>query len=386
MSNEQPLPVVLVGARGHGRWHLRNLRRLAARGAVTLAGVCELRPLSAEELGEGLGSPEQGSDLGELLERTGARIVIICTPIHTHADLALTAAKAGAHILLEKPPAPSMAEFRRMTDGIAAAGVACQIGFQSLGSHAVPWIRETLAGGAIGRVRGFGAAGAWVREEAYWQRAPWGGLRRTPDGRDVVDGVLTNPLAHAVATALRLAEADRETDIAGVGLELYRVNDIAADDTSSARMTTTDGTPVVTAVTLAAERPGEPYVEVHGSTGRLTFWYKQDRVLLEREGAEPEYSTYDRTDLLENLIAHLRDADVPLLVPPERTGGFMRLVEAVRTAPEPAALPASAWHSEPAEQGPRRVLDGIDALTAAGARQLALYSELGASWAGSTTR
>ncbi|GAA2363264.1 Gfo/Idh/MocA family oxidoreductase [Streptomyces sp. XM4011] len=386
MSNEQPLPVVLVGARGHGRWHLRNLRRLAARGTVTLAGVCELRPLSAEELGEGLGSPEQGSDLGELLERTGARIVIICTPIHTHADLALTAAKAGAHILLEKPPAPSLAEFRRMTDGIAAAGVACQIGFQSLGSHAVPWIRATLAGGAIGRIRGFGAAGAWVREEAYWQRAPWGGLRRTPDGRDVVDGVLTNPLAHAVATALRLAEADRETDIAGVGLELYRVNDIAADDTSSARMTTTDGTPVVTAVTLAAEQPGEPYVEVHGSTGRITFWYKQDRVLLERDGAEPEYSTYDRTDLLENLIAHLRDADVPLLVPPERTGGFMRLVEAVRTAPEPAALPASAWHSEPAEHGPRRVLDGIDALTAAGARQLALYSELGASWAGSTTR
>ena len=95
-NSNSPLPVVLVGARGHGRWHLRNLRRLTASGAVTLAGICELQPLSAEELGEGLGTPVQSADLAELLERTGARIVIICTPIHTHADLALTAAAASA--------------------------------------------------------------------------------------------------------------------------------------------------------------------------------------------------------------------------------------------------------------------------------------------------
>ncbi|MGW8847431.1 Gfo/Idh/MocA family protein [Streptomyces xiamenensis] len=381
-NSNSPLPVVLVGARGHGRWHLRNLRRLTASGAVTLAGICELQPLTAEELGEGLGAPVQSADLAELLERTGARIVIICTPIHTHADLALIAAGAGAHILLEKPPAPSLAEFRRMADGIAAAGVRCQIGFQSLGSHALPYLRGLIDGGAIGQVNGYGAAGAWVREEAYWQRAPWGGLRRTPDGRDVVDGVLTNPLAHAVATALHLAGADRAQDVDTVELELYRVNDIASDDTSAARITTRDGTRVVTAVTLAAEQPGEPYVEVHGERGRITFWYKQDRVLLEREGHEPQYSDHGRTDLLENLIAHLRDPATALLVPPERTGAFMRLVEAVRTAPEPRALPDAAWHTEPAVQGPRRIIDGVDALTAAGARRLALYSELGAPWAG----
>lgn len=377
-----PVPVVLAGARGHGRWHLRNVRRLSEQGLVRLVGVCELTELDPHEL-DGLGAPEQSADLDGLLARTGAEVAIVCTPIHTHVDLALTAARHGAHVLLEKPPTPSLASFEQLVDGVRAAGVACQIGFQSFGSHAVPAIRRLVADGAVGRVRGTGAAGAWVREESYWRRSPWGG-RRTLDGRDVVDGVLTNPLAHAVATALRIDGSDRAADVAGIELEMYRANDIDADDTSCARLRTTAGTTLVTSVTLCAERAGEPYVVVHGDAGRITFWYKADRVLLERAGHPPETTEYPRTDLLANLVAHVRHGE-PLLAPPERTGAFMRLVEAVRTAPDPVALPADAWRTEPGERAPRRVIPGIDALTAAGAARLALFSELGpelgASWA-----
>ncbi|MFE6853829.1 Gfo/Idh/MocA family protein, partial [Streptomyces sp. NPDC057674] len=142
-----PLPVVLAGARGHGRSHLVNINRLQARGLVRLAGICELRPLDAAEL-DGFGAPEQSADFEALLAATGARIVVLSTPIQTHTAMALAAARHGAHILLEKPPAPSYAEYRRMSDGVAAAGVACQIGFQSLGSHAVPAIRRMIAEGA----------------------------------------------------------------------------------------------------------------------------------------------------------------------------------------------------------------------------------------------
>ncbi|SOD58339.1 Predicted dehydrogenase [Streptomyces zhaozhouensis] len=373
-----PVPVVLAGARGHGHWHLANLRRLSASGLVRLVGVCELTPLGEDELA-GLGSPAQSDDLPALLERTGAEAAIVCTPIHTHAGLGLAAADRGVHLLLEKPPTPSLDAFRRLTEGVRRAGVACQIGFQSLGSGAIDHIRRLVADGAIGRVTGLGAAGAWVRDEAYWRRAPWGGLRRL-DGRDVVDGVLTNPLAHAAATALRIAGADRAEDLASIDLELYRVNAIDADDTSCARLRTTGGVELVIAVTLCAERPGEPYVVVHGEAGRITFWYKEDRVLLERPGRDPVTTEHPRTDLLANLVTHLRDG-AELLVPPERTGGFMRLVEAVRTAPDPRPLAPAHWRVEHGERGPRRMLPGIDRLTAEGAERLALYSELGAPWA-----
>ncbi len=370
-----PLPVVLAGARGHGRRHVDNIRRLAAKGLVRLAGICELTPLTEDEFGGEL--PEQSTDLGALLDSTGARAAVICTPIPTHTALALTAAERGVHLLLEKPPAPSYAAFRRMADGVAAAGVACQIGFQSLGSHAVPAIRDLIAEGAVGRVRGIGGAGAWVRPEAYFRRAPWAGRRRL-DGVDVVDGALTNPLAHAVATALALAGSTRAEDVAGIETELLRANDIESDDTSCVRVTTVQGGSVTVAATLCAERADEPYVVVHGTSGRITFWYKQDRVLLQRADHGPEELRFDRTDLLENLAAHLQDG-TELLVTPDDTGAFMQVVEAIRTAPDPEPLPDDAWRRVPGED--RRVVPGIDALVAAAADRLCLYSELGAPWA-----
>jgi hypothetical protein len=179
---------------------------------------------------------------------------VICTPIPTHTDLALAAAKRGVHLLLEKPPAPSYAEFRRMADGVAAAGVVCQIGFQSLGSHAVPAIRELIAEGAIGTVTGVGGAGAWARDEAYYRRAPWAGKRRL-NGVDVIDGALTNPLAHAVATALALNGTTRAEDVTRIETELLRANDIESDDTSCVRVTTVQGRPVTVAVDPVRRTP-----------------------------------------------------------------------------------------------------------------------------------
>ncbi|MFF3348012.1 Gfo/Idh/MocA family protein [Streptomyces sp. NPDC002779] len=369
--------IVLAGARGHGRWHLENIRRLQDKGVVRLAGICELIPLTAQELPEGLGTPEQSADFGALLDSTGARVAVICTPIPTHTDLALEAARRGVHLLLEKPPAPSFAEFRRMAEGVAEAGVACQIGFQSLGSQAVPAIRRMIAEGAIGEPAGIGGAGAWARAESYFRRAPWAGQRRL-NGVEVIDGVLTNPLAHAVATALALGGTTRAEHVTDVETELLRANDIEADDTSCVRVATAQGHSVTVAATLCAEHPAEPYVVVHGSSGRITFWYKQDRVLLQRAGHGPEESEYGRTDLLENLVRHLTDGE-DLLVTPEETGAFMKVVEAVRRAPDPAPLPAGSWHLLPDEQ--RRVVPGIDGLVTAAADTLALYSELGAPWA-----
>ncbi|WND38260.1 Gfo/Idh/MocA family oxidoreductase [Streptomyces sp. BB1-1-1] len=370
-----PVPVVLAGARGHGRWHIANIRRLERAGLVRLAGICELTPLSKEEAGGEL--PEQSADFGALLDSTGARVAVICTPIPTHTDLALTAARKGVHLLLEKPPAPSYAEFRRMADGVAEAGVACQVGFQSLGSHAVPAVRELIAQGVVGEVVGIGGAGAWVRDEAYFRRAPWSGRRRL-DGADVIDGALTNPLAHAVATALALGGSTRAEDVTGIETELAHANDIEADDTSCVRVTTAQGHRVTVAATLCAERPDEPYVLVHGSSGRITFWYKQDRVLLQRGGHGPEEYHHGRTDLLENLVEHLTTG-AALLVPPDETGAFMRVVEAIRLAPDPEPLPDAAWRRVPGES--RRVVPGVDSFVAAAADTLSLYSELGAPWA-----
>ncbi|WP_233515492.1 Gfo/Idh/MocA family protein [Marinitenerispora sediminis] len=372
-----PVRVVLVGANGHGAWHLRNIRRLAANGLVELAGVCDRVPVTAQALGD-LAGVEQSGDLAALLERTAAEAAVIATPIHTHLPLADIALTHGAHVLLEKPPTATLAEFHALCERVRGTGLACQIGFQSLGSAAIGAVRELVSSGAIGAVRGIGAAGAWVRTSAYYARADWAGRRRL-DGRDVVDGVLTNPLAHAVATALVLGGAHRALG-AEVEVELFHAHEIEADDTSCVRLRAPDGTPVTVAATLCAPRREEPHVTVYGESGRIRLNYTLDEVVLERPGEPPVAEVHPRTDLLRNLVAHLREG-VPLLVPCEDTRGFMTVLEAVRTAPEPRPIPLAAQEVEVAEDGVHRVVHGVSELVEESARRFALFSELGAGWA-----
>src|SRR3954462_8249276 len=95
MPISSPAAVVLVGVHGHGRWHLRNLDRLRRAGApVHLAGICDTRPPAADERDLSGGVPV-GVRLDDLLGAVRPIVTIVCTPIHTHADLTLTAAAAG---------------------------------------------------------------------------------------------------------------------------------------------------------------------------------------------------------------------------------------------------------------------------------------------------
>jgi predicted dehydrogenase len=365
--------VVLAGVHGHGRWHLRNVDRLSRAGVVRLAGICDLRPPTDA------GVPV-AARLEDLLEAVRPDLTIVCTPIHTHAALSLAAATAGCDVLLEKPPAPTLAAFDALAAGMSAAGRACQVGFQSLGSQAVPYVRALIAAGAVGTVTGIGAAGAWQRDASYYTRAPWAG-HRTLGGVAVVDGALTNPLAHATATALALDGETGPDGLRGIEVELFRANAIESDDTSCLRLVTSHGTTVTVAATLCAERIAEPYVIVHGTHGRIRFEYTTGRVRLEA-GGRLETTAHPATDLLENLVAHRRDRRVPLLVPLPATRPFMQVVEAVRRAPEPRVIPPSARRTDTSGPHPRQVVPGIDDAVARSAERLALFSELGLPWAG----
>jgi predicted dehydrogenase len=379
MPVQIPVAVMLVGVHGHGRWHLQNLDRLRRAGVpVRLAAVCDTRPPEGD-VRELVGDVPAAARLDDLLDMARPDVTIVCTPIHTHADLALAAAASGSDVLLEKPPTTTLAGFERLVSGMTATGHACQVGFQSLGSHAIPYIRSLIAEKAIGEVVGISGAGTWQRDASYYARAAWAG-RRTLDGVAVVDGALTNPLAHATATALALDGDTGEEGLRELCVELFRANPIEADDTSCLRLVTARGTTITVAATLCAERSAEPYVIVHGTGGRITLEYRTGRVRLEADG-RVETSVHPATDLLQNLIAHVREPDVPLLVPLAGTRAFMQVVEAVRLAPEPVEIPSPYSQTDTSGPHPRRVVPGIDAAVARAAERLALFSELDLPWA-----
>ncbi|SEC90541.1 Predicted dehydrogenase [Amycolatopsis tolypomycina] len=369
--------VVVFGMAGYAGQHLRRARALHDRGEILLAGACDIRepPEDARAL-----LPEGAAitrDAAELLARTTPDVAVVATPPHTHLPLAKLALAAGCHLLVEKPPVLDLAAFAELTE--LARGRACQTGFQSFGSAAIPLVRRAIANGEIGTVTGIAAAGAWIRRDRYFARAAWAGRRRV-GGQPVVDGALTNPFAHAVATAL-LVNGTAEDLPERTAVELYRARDIESDDTACARLSFAGAPDVVVAATLDAEADHDPYVLVHGTNGRIRWHYKTDLLTVDgeqRQAAPPR-------DLLANLVAYLRDGE-PLLAPLAATRAFTALVEAVRDAPEPLPLPTE-W-VQAVDSGPDRhfVVPGIDRDVDTAAERLALFSELALPWTGAATR
>lgn len=375
--------IALVGVHGFGERHLVNLGRLGASGALELVAVADPRPPAEGTLG-----PEVKvfASLDELLAAgTAPDVVIISTPIQTHAPLAIAALNAGAHVYLEKPPVASMAQFEEVLAAAASAGRLVQVGFQSLGSEALPAIEALVASGEIGDIRGISATGLWLRSKAYFKRSRWSG-KRSLNGTDVVDGVATNALAHAVATGLRLAGARTVADVESVETDLYRANDTESDDTSVVRVRTTAGTgsggsTVLTcALTLCAPVQSAPSVTMYGTLGQLTLFYTEDRLeITSPQGTRTE--TFGRTDLLENLLAARTEQD--LLSPLSGSGAYVSVLEAIRTAdsPQPISPEFITWEGEGDAAHP--VVHGIESLIRRAALGQATFAELGAPWTSS---
>jgi predicted dehydrogenase len=348
--------IVVIGIHGHGASHVRNA---LTRGQ--LVAVVDPRPPVDGSPAEAAGVAWY-ADLDQFLAAgVSADVAVLCTPLPTHAPMTTALLRAGMDVLLEKPPTTTMAEFTELLAVEAETGRICQVGFQSLGSQALAAVTEIVNRGDIGEVSHIGVAGTWVRATSYFRRAPWAG-KRLLDGRPVVDGVTTNPLAHATATALRLAGARRVEDVVDIDLELYRANEIEADDTSSLVLHSRTGPVIAGGLTLCAPVNTDPWVAVYGSAGVVRLFYTRDDVSLEITGREPVLTHYERVDLLGNLLA-ARAGEAELLNPLADNGAFMAVMEAVRLAPDPTPIDPSlvTWEAvdgaDPADRHP--VVDDV---------------------------
>ncbi|QAY59081.1 Gfo/Idh/MocA family oxidoreductase [Microbacterium protaetiae] len=369
--------LAVIGTGGHGGKHLARAVRLHEEGRVRLVAVGDPNPPGPELIPADTRCHPDGLSL---LAAEDVDVVIVSTPIHTHFSIAAAAVRAGADVLLEKPTTATLTEYDELVALTAAHRARVQIGFQSLGCAAVDVVRRRIAEGVIGEVMRFSATGAWVRDERYWARARWAG-RRTLDGVVVADGVLTNPLAHATATALALSGATGRDAIAEIELDLHRANPIEADDTSVAILRLTDGRRLTTAVTLAAAATHEPFVEVVGESGTLRLYYKTGKlVTLDVHGTVRDEQTFGFGDLLDDLLS-ARANGHPLFAPIEQTGAFMRLVDAVVRAPVPRAIAPEHIERHDDAAGVHLVVRGVEAAIDRALRAQKTFTALGVPFA-----
>lgn len=92
------------------------------------------------------------ADFRELLAKEDVDAVMIATPDHAHAVVAMAALKKKKHVYCEKPLAWSVAEARAMAEEAKRAGVATQLGNQGQASEEARVTCEMILDGAIGPV------------------------------------------------------------------------------------------------------------------------------------------------------------------------------------------------------------------------------------------
>jgi predicted dehydrogenase len=160
------LRAAVIGCGFQGRVHLESLRQLED---VEVVAVCDVDARRAESLGAEFGVEARFGDHRELLAACRPDLVTVCTMPATHREIAVAAFEAGAHVLCEKPFAPSLAEALDVVEAARAADRLLTVGFNMRFTRNARELRDLVASGRAGAplyARAWGRAG----EPPWWGR------------------------------------------------------------------------------------------------------------------------------------------------------------------------------------------------------------------------
>ncbi len=130
MSDNGKIGIALWGAGTVSSGHLRAYRRNAdctvvAIGSRTTAGAAA----KAREVGLDPNAIDLYDSIDQLVQNPAVDALSICTPHQRHAQDAIAAAKAGKHVLVEKPIAMTLEQLHAMDVAVTKAGVISVCGF-----------------------------------------------------------------------------------------------------------------------------------------------------------------------------------------------------------------------------------------------------------------
>jgi predicted dehydrogenase len=127
-ASPSPLRVLVVGAGPAAlSMHLPVLARLRDKGAITLAAICDIAEQRATMARRKFAFLEQSGDAAAALARPDIDAVYLFAGAALHYEHGLAALRAGKHLFVEKPIAPSFIQAREMADlarsqGLVAVG------------------------------------------------------------------------------------------------------------------------------------------------------------------------------------------------------------------------------------------------------------------------
>ena len=163
-----PLKVGLIGSGGISRAHMPAF--LEHTDEVQLTAVCDIREDAAQAYADdaGVDSAAVYTDYAQMLREADVEAVDICTIHSTHRDVAVAAARAGKHVLLEKPMATSVQECRDIIEATDEAGVTFMVAQMLRFLPHYQEARRIIQSGELGQI--------WAARSDSWFPAALPGL------------------------------------------------------------------------------------------------------------------------------------------------------------------------------------------------------------------
>lgn len=147
MTDHTPaVGVAILGSGAIAREHVRAFRRTGVRLTWAYAGS----PDRAADLAAASAGTRATTALRDVWEDPTTTAVVVCGRTETHLERTLAALDAGKHVLVEKPPTRTVADFDRMTDRAAQTGRRLMVGQTVRFQPAVAALASRAEAGAIG--------------------------------------------------------------------------------------------------------------------------------------------------------------------------------------------------------------------------------------------
>ncbi len=182
---------VKFGIVGCGHIARAHAEEIIALPRAELAAACDIDPQALQTFAGRYGV-KCYRDYMKMLERKELDVVIICTPSGLHAEMGVAAARAGKHVLVEKPLALTLEDADRLIETCEKEGVLLSVVLQNRYKPSFQMLKSAAEKGRFGKLSHAVLAVRWNRNDDYFNKSPWRG-KKAEDG-----GVMMNQAIHGI--------------------------------------------------------------------------------------------------------------------------------------------------------------------------------------------